>query len=254
MGRIDDHDSSMTDEARRWVVRLTSGDMTEREMARFKAWRLDPDCERAFSVEMANWRRLGQLREGMSGSISLPSSASVFRRKVRRWTGQGMVVVAAAGSLLLAGPALMVRTQVDHMTRTQLQRVNLPDGSQTVLDAGTAIAVNFKDGSRWVELLLGRAWVDAAHQSGPAFEVTAAGSLIQDIGTAFEVSRDGDRVDTAVSEGRVRISEWTRNAHKQQSLNPSGQRFGIESPGCRCLCQWSWASVRSGAHPTHRDK
>jgi transmembrane sensor len=205
MGRIDDHDPSVTDEARRWVVRLTSGDMTEREMAHFKAWRLDPACERAFSIEMANWRRLGQLRDGLSGSIVLPSPADVLRRKIRRWTGQGIAVVAAAGVLLWAGPGLLVRAQADHLTGAQLQNVDLPDGSMAVLDAGAAIAVEFSEGSRRVKLLRGRAWFDVSHQPGPAFEVAAAGGIIQDIGTAFEVSRDGDRVETTVSEGRVRV-------------------------------------------------
>jgi transmembrane sensor len=205
MGRIDDLDPSVTDAARRWVVRLTSGEMTEREMARFKIWRSDPDCERAFSVEMANWRRLGQLREGLESTIVLPSAAELLRRKMRRWTGRGMIAVAATGSVLLAGPGLIVRAQADHLAGTQIEKVELPDGSRAILDAGTAIAVNFKDGNRRVEILRGRAWFNVSHQSGPTFEVAAARGVIQDIGTAFEVSRDGDRVETTVSKGRVRV-------------------------------------------------
>lgn len=84
MGGLNDHDPALTSAAQRWVVRLTSGEITEREMRRFRDWAADPDNERIFKREMVNWRKLGVLREGLEGIIGLPFPALVMRRRRMR--------------------------------------------------------------------------------------------------------------------------------------------------------------------------
>lgn len=222
MGRSTETDPALTDTARRWLVRLTSGEMTEREMVQFREWVEEPGHERIFQRELTNWRKLGQLREGLAGSIRLPSAAQVLRRRLTHWGKIGATAAVAVSSIVIFGPSLLVRAQADHLAGAELRRVTLPDGSHAVLDAGAALAVRFSDGKRRVELLRGRAWFDVAHGPGPRFEVSAAGGLIQDIGTAFEVSREGDDVEAAVSEGTVRVFASSRSDASQ--VLHAGQR------------------------------
>lgn len=228
MGRLNEHDPALTSAAQRWVVRLTSGDMTDREMGHFREWVADPHNERVFERELAKWRKLGAIRNGLAGMINLPSPAQVLRRRIARWVQTGVVVSSVCLIAFLAGPVVVLHARADHIAGSQIARVDLPDGSRAVLDAGSAIAVKFANDERRVELLRGRAWFEVAHQSGPAFEVAAAGGVVQDIGTAFEVARDGNHVETAVSQGRVRVI-----APGQSSIEiGAGQRarFSATSP------------------------
>jgi ferric-dicitrate binding protein FerR (iron transport regulator) len=80
-----ERDPGPTFAAQSWVGRLTSGDMNDREMRRFRDWVAKPDNERAFQLAVANWRTLGALREGLARTITLPSASSVMRRKLTRW-------------------------------------------------------------------------------------------------------------------------------------------------------------------------
>jgi transmembrane sensor len=205
MGRLNEHDPALISTAQRWVVRLTSGNMSEREMRRFREWSADRENDRAFQREIANWRKLGELRPSLAGSITLPPRAEVLRRRLARWVRRATAVSAVAFVAVLSGPKLILQAQADHIAGAALQRIELADGSHVVLDAGAAIAVNFTADHRRVELLRGRAWFDVAHRRGAVFEVAAADGMVQDIGTAFEVARDGDHVEASVSQGRVRV-------------------------------------------------
>jgi transmembrane sensor len=80
----------------------------------------------------------------------------------------------------------------------------LEDGSTAVLDAGTALAIEFDGLQRHLRLLRGQAWFQVAHEARP-FQVEAAGGQIRDIGTAFSVSMQDTTVLTQVSEGGVDV-------------------------------------------------
>lgn len=196
----------LIEQARRWVVRLTSGDMTEHELQRFRKWVSEPEHDRVFRREMTAWRRLGQLQGALEGPIDMSSFMAFKRRsRVRKWQVSS-VAVAAAIALMAAGPNMLLRMRADHISYDSVDHVELPDGSRAILDAGAAIAVRYGEEERRVELLHGRAWFDVRHKERVPFRVSANGGTIEDIGTAFEVALVGDRVETAVSEGRVRVT------------------------------------------------
>ncbi|MCW0416925.1 hypothetical protein NB689_002679 [Xanthomonas sacchari] len=67
------------------------------------------------------------------------------------------------------------------------------------------MSTRFSAAQRHVDLIAGEAFFDVAHHAGRPFVVDAGGVSILDVGTAFDVSRDGERVEVAVTEGRVRI-------------------------------------------------
>ncbi|KFD26756.1 DUF4880 domain-containing protein [Sphingobium yanoikuyae] len=71
--------------ARQWVVRLTSGDMTECELERFLEWRSIPEHGVVFATEIANWRKLGQLREALAPTIKLPTRSQAVWRRITGW-------------------------------------------------------------------------------------------------------------------------------------------------------------------------
>lgn len=191
-------DSPTAQQARDWVLRLASGTMNEQDMQAFEQWLLLPGHRHAFERERVLWRSLA----------ARPQTSVLVQRPVQRLRRRGLAALAML--LLFCGvmsaPELALRMRADYRADVAIRHVSLPDGSTAVLDAGAAIAVHYGDATRRIELLRGRAWFEVVAQAGAPFRITVGDGVVEDISTAFVVSRDGDRVDTAVEQGRVRVA------------------------------------------------
>ncbi|SHL52784.1 FecR family protein [Sphingobium sp. YR657] len=191
-------DAQTTETARDWIVRLASGDMTEEELAALGRWREVPGHEDVFQHELQLWRSFG----AAAGRLA-PHTGDVPARSHRR--KGAFAAIAACIALLAAAPELLVRLKADHRTGVGIETVALPDGSRVLLDAESAMAVDYTSQERRVTMLRGRAWFDVVHDGGRPFRVSAQGGWVEDIGTAFQVSAEGDRAEAAVTEGVVRV-------------------------------------------------
>ncbi|HEX7855875.1 MAG TPA: DUF4880 domain-containing protein [Sphingobium sp.] len=61
-----DASSPLGDAARHWLIRLSSGDMTQDELCEFRRWTEVPAQKQAFGIELAKWRQLEVLRPILS--------------------------------------------------------------------------------------------------------------------------------------------------------------------------------------------
>lgn len=112
----------------------------------------------------------------------------------------------AATVLLIAGAALWFATPDPYTTRHGEQRTwQLPDNTVVRLNSNSAIAVDFDENRRRVEVERGQVYFEVAKDETRPFSVRAGSHLIQDIGTAFDVYRKADTVTVTVVEGRVRV-------------------------------------------------
>lgn len=223
-------DPSIAQAAREWIMRLASGEISEAELAAYRAWAEDPRNAEVFRHELALWRSLDAV-----GHELAPANPSLLDmpRRGRFRAIHAASAVAACIALYLAGPELVLRARADHRTGVAIQSVMLPDGSRAVLDAGSAIDVRFSAEERRIELLRGRAWFEVAHRGGAPFRVAANGALVEDIGTAFAVRETDGGGDVAVSEGRVRVrsdqaASWVSLAAGQRARWAGG---GVEREG-----------------------
>ncbi len=202
---------AVEEEARRWIVRMSSGEMTADELAAFKAWRLaDHAHDRAFQEQRMVWRAAGsqllpiQHTPRSSKGLRWHSGFSRKSRSISRSVAtSGIAAILVAG---LFGPDLLLIAQADHRTGTSIESLALPDGSRAVLNAGSAIAVSYDDDERRISLLRGDAWFEVKHGDTRPFRVAALGGISEDIGTAFEVQRRSETVTVAVTEGVVAVS------------------------------------------------
>lgn len=185
-------------QARDWVLRLASGTMDEQELARFEQWLQLPGHRRAFEYERQLWRSLG----------APPRTTVLAQPRPRRLPRRRFAAFAAVAALacVLFGPELSLRLRADHRAAVSVREVTLPDGSRAVLDAGAAIAVHYAGDARRIELLRGRAWFQVQPRPDAPFRVTVGEGEVEDISTAFVVSRHQDQVDAAVEQGRVRVA------------------------------------------------
>ncbi|UCJ18897.1 FecR family protein [Pseudomonas sp. MM211] len=86
----------------------------------------------------------------------------------------------------------------------QVRSVTLSDGSTVVLDADSAIAVEYGAGERHIELRRGAAYFSVVPGDIP-FTVAAAGGEARVLGTRFEVRRLDDGARVSVMQGRVAV-------------------------------------------------
>lgn len=196
-------------QARHWLLRLKSGEISARELAKLKAWLARDrrhqaafDRERAFLGALAGQHDL--FRNPALHAADVPTHA----RPRRAWApGRPVLAFAAAALVALAmlSPRIWLAARADHRTAAAPSTYVLADGTRVVLDARSAISVAYGR-ERRVELLRGHAWFDVAHGPKAPFVVVAQGGRTLDIGTRFEVGIDDGQVSTAVTQGRVEVS------------------------------------------------
>lgn len=158
------------------------------------------------SVPIAEWRKTraprvsrkqrasgGYWWRWLSGGFAVAALAAiavlVMRLPLRFWPGAGV-----------SGP-VVYQTNVG-----ELRNIHLPDGSNIILGGRTELSVGFSGQRRSVSLVEGEAWFQVAHHSHWPFVVVAGDGTITDVGTAFVVTKDSDRVLVAVTEGTVEVS------------------------------------------------
>jgi transmembrane sensor len=166
---------------------------------------------RAMTPELAaEWRpALRQVRAAEAARTdTAPRMASG-----RRWRMGAAALAMAACIALVAGPGLMMRLQSDALTDTaEIRRLDLPDGSQVTLAAGSAVALEFARGDRRVRLLKGEAFFQVVPDPSRPFRVIADDVETTVLGTQFDVRRDPAGVTVSVEEGRVAVSATAKPA------------------------------------------
>jgi transmembrane sensor len=87
-----------------------------------------------------------------------------------------------------------------------LEKDQLEDGSTVDLNTSTVLNVRISGSRREVTLVHGEALFHVAHDPSRPFYVTAGGTVVRAVGTAFSVRiRDAEHVDVLVEEGRVAV-------------------------------------------------
>lgn len=194
-------------EARDWIVRLTSGEVGEAELQRFKAWRdRSSEHRRAFDRERTFWKQL-QVLDGRSDGMPPFRSPAARRNAIgRRAFLAGGGAVAAAAGVAVALPRLDLWWNADFRTGVgDRAEIALPDGSTAILNTDTAIALDFRPELRLVRLLGGEAEFRVGPGATP-FRVAALGGGCDALGTVFAVKALADVATVTVEEGRVRVS------------------------------------------------
>lgn len=139
----------------------------------------------------------------LAAPLPAPASRPVGRA---RWGWAGAAAAAAALAVLTVG--LDTRSHERRLYAVETlageRREVVIDGSARVaLNGGTRLTLDRAD-PRYAALDRGQALFEVVHDAGRPFRVEVAGSRLVDVGTRFEVVREGDGFDLGVAEGEVR--------------------------------------------------
>lgn len=196
-------------DARDWIVRLTSGNVSDAELERFKAWRdCSPTHRRAFEQERVFWKQL-QVLDGQSDGLPpflapIQTQPASLGRRGFLIGGGGAIAAATAGVLVYPRVELMMKA--DFSTAVgEIADFTLPDGSVASLNTDSAIAVSYLPNLRLVELLKGEAEFKVQPDPSSLFRVAALGGNSDALGTTFSVSAIDGLATVTVADGNVRV-------------------------------------------------
>ncbi len=213
-----------------WLLRLEACPDDRSLRAEFEVWRRRPGNASAFDDMKRVWSRLDGLaaEAPQSQRVSMPSAPAVAVRPRPGLFWRSMAVasvVLIAWAAVLAYPALRLRLDADALTGTaETRSLRLEDGSLALLDAQSAVAVNFTADRREVVLLEGSAFFEVVPSAERPFVVRAGGVAVTVVGTAFAVQTNSLQVSVAVQSGTVRVA----GAGMPPAVLTRGERLTID--------------------------
>lgn len=191
-----------------WLVKLRAGRPTAAQQAGFEQW-LHSDAAHA-SAWATLQRSLGQPYEALR---QLPSDSArelllqpdTSRRTVLRGLTAFALLGGAGwlGARSQPGQALLADYSTGNGQRRHLQ---LADGSALVLNAGSAVDLQFSASQRLLLLRHGELVVQVAADANRAFIVRSAQGDVQALGTRFLVRQEADATRVVVLEHSVRLT------------------------------------------------
>lgn len=210
-------------EAASWVQRLKTA--TPKEQAEFGRWLRESRAHVREVLLASSWatvlQHLGHERKMDVAKLRAAASMNVVtvaprrssplpkRMLAVRWQWLAAVAASVAITTALsfgALPSLRELLLHEYVTSTGEQRtIALGDGSVVSLNARSNIRVDLSSESRDVYLKDGQALFSVAHDKTRPFRVHVDGSMVQAVGTKFDVHRLTGRIEVAVLEGRVRV-------------------------------------------------
>ena len=208
--------------AAEWVIRLDAEPEARAELSLWLAE--DPRHAAAFAKAQRIW--------GLAADIpAVTVEATPVRRSrlsLRPQLAAALLAAAVAFAAFGLGwqrPDLWQSLTADYATLQGAQRsFFLPDGSEVMLDAGSAIDYAEDDDARLVTLLGGAGYFDVAHD-GRSFTVVAGQDSVRALGTRFDVRRDGAGTTVTLEDGVVEVTSPLVPAHR---LEP-GQQIRLEA-------------------------
>lgn len=239
--------ADLRQEARAFLLRLTSGVATEDDVAALERWRRrSPAAARAFAEAALLWEVSGEavkIAAGRSAALGHIADAGTPRRSTpllgrRAFVGGGAVaatallVVAAVKPPLALWPSLS-EFAADYRTARGERRTVAVTGSVSVeMNTETSIALKSGgEGTAAIELLAGEAVVAAERPAGLPFTVIAGNGSTTATRGAFDIRNDDGTVcvtcirgEAVVRQGRdqVALKERGQATYGSRSLGSSG--------------------------------
>ena len=196
-------------EAANWVARMDRKPLSSEQERELRAW-LAGDARRLGAFGRLCGFSLTTERARALGTDFNPADFAPLhsRRKTLQVGGAIAATVAIGGA---AGLIFVRQTKQFQTTKGEIRVVALEDGSVVTLNTDSAIAVNYTDRQRSIQLFRGEALFDVAKNQARPFVVAADDTQVRVVGTSFTVRRlDTAPVQVFVREGVVEVSKPSR--------------------------------------------
>ena len=220
------------------VLIATSTDLVMRQL--FRNTRIDVEELLSSSTNVVAVGSQNSHREQRKPRVSFRFLAAI-----------GLGIAAAVAAVPIVSALLLTWLHPnEYRTSIGEQRaIELPDGSVIAINAQSSVRVAYSESSRDVYLNAGQAMFTVAKDSTRPFRVhvtpaaddssTSKDTIIQALGTKFDVRRRSDRINVAVIEGVVQVRSDARTRALDAALAQigelakvaAGEAVSIESTG-----------------------
>jgi transmembrane sensor len=222
------------DQAIRWFDRLQSDGTDGPSWAAFTEWlEADPAHRMAFD-------QVEDLHLAVDGAASdlAPlvqerlAPRPILFGQAARWGAAAALGLLAASLVLVwtVGRSPSTMASLDYATGVgETKSVALADGTVLTLAPQSHLGVHFAGTERRIEFITGEALFNVRHDPAHPFIVAAGDREIRDIGTIFDVRREGDAMAVQVAEGKVAV--WSSGMMVELDQGKSIAYPGSGAPG-----------------------
>ncbi len=205
-------------EAAHWFVRFDSGALSSEDHAAFVEWYHESQQHQDALERMSQfWGGLAVLQElkDHAANVDVVAAVRKDRNFLRTQTLKRVLVGALAASFIISigfGATYLTGQENPNYTSAfstdigEQKTVDLPDGSQILLNTNSVIEVAYSKDERVIELKQGEAFFDVASNPKKPFSVKTVNGVVTAVGTAFSVKVQERDIDVLVTEGRVALA------------------------------------------------
>ena len=197
----------ITDQAIAWHLRLADAD--EQGWTDFVAWlEASPAHAAAYDAIAMDDRLIAEEHFPAAAPVAVNDN----RPARRRWSWLIAGAAAAAIGVATLTPSLVGPRASPYVVATKAgerRTIALQPGTSIDLSGGTVLRLDHAD-PRVATLDRGEALFHVSHDAAHPFTMTAGQTRIRDLGTVFNVARDGKDVTIAVAEGSVLVQPGRR--------------------------------------------
>lgn len=206
-------DADIVRQASVWMARMWSSDVSEADKRACAQWRAQhPDHESA-------WAELQFFESKLQGVPPVLARRALHEPATRPRNGRRQALKllgfgAVAGGIVYKASETQAWqiAAADHSTgKVEIRALKLPDGTQVVMDSGSAIDVRFTAEQRLIILRAGAVRVTTARDPSAShrpFRVQSRHGMVQALGTRFTVQQDDETSRVTVFEGAVELRPW----------------------------------------------
>jgi transmembrane sensor len=236
------------EQASQWVSLLHDGDCPPEKYSDFQAWLTkSPLHQQAYQEVEAFWQQMGNLENFAKPQLESARNYVRYAQTKQSWHPRQSLALAA--SVLLATIAFpLIQLCLDNgnyrTAKGEQAHILLNDGSRIDLNTDTKVNVSYTFFNRKVTLEQGEALFTIKHDADKPFEVAAAGGVIRDIGTQFNVYKQGKKVAVTVLEGEVSVTQRQANplqmltAGMQLTYSQDGQNLLVSNSDLDDITAW----------------
>lgn len=214
------------DQASSWIAKLDR-DLNTDEEKNLKQWlQQNPEHRRVFFEMAALWDKM----DSLGRLADLFEAPQPQRHKATGFYGAiaACFVFAALALMLSLGgsntntimawingkPGIAVVNDIYETAIGEHSSVNLPDGSQLVLNTNSRVRVKYTAEHRLFLLERGEINIEVAHDKSRPLSVMARDKVVQAVGTAFNVRIHNEReVELIVTDGKVLVAKQLTPTH-----------------------------------------
>lgn len=236
------NDEELLEQSSLWIAKLSRG-LTSEETEQLRNWLRDRKC-RKLLVKMAHiWDRMDAL-QGLTDVFPIPeqdareplenSGPGINSRSLLNQLDNGLVArrssifkrrsistyvmsVATAAMVMVIVSSMMFQSankagntfiQTFVTAKGETSSFYLNDGSNLVLNTNGRVHVRYSEQERLLQLEQGELSIQVAHDVSRPLSVVTRQSVVQAVGTAFNVNlRNNQEVEVIVTDGVVRVRE-----------------------------------------------